>query len=311
MKAVQLHTYGTADHLSLEEVTRPEPAEGEVLIRVYATTVNPFDCAARAGYLQGYFPYNLPLILGLDISGIVEVVGQGVSEFAPGDAVYARTDPSRNGAYAEYVAVAASEVAAKPAGLEHIQAAALPHVGLTAWRMLIDAANIAEGQTVLIHAAAGGVGSFAVQLAKWRGAKVIGTASMNNLEFVRGLGADEVVDYTATPFEEVVQGVDVVLDTVGGETQERSWAVLKSGGLLLSIVQQPSEEKAAAHGVRQQMVAAMSPAGGVLKQIAALVESGHIRPVVSSVLGLEEIQQAHRAVEGRHNRGKLVLRVAD
>jgi NADPH:quinone reductase-like Zn-dependent oxidoreductase len=282
-----------------------------VLIRVYATTVNPFDCAARAGYVSSWYPYSFPLILGLDVSGVVKEVGPGVSDFAPGDEVWARTNPASNGAYAEYVAVAASEVAARPRSLDHLQAAALPHVGLTAWRMLMDAAHVSEGHTVLIHGAAGGVGSFAVQLAKWRGARVIGTASAHNLDLLRELGADEVVDYNSIPFEEVVHDADIVLDTVGGETQERSWRVLKPGGILLSIVQAPSQETADAHNARQQFVVAFPPAGGVLKEIASLVESGHIRPVVSSVLGLQDIRQAHQAVEGRHTRGKLVLKVAD
>ena len=243
MKAVRIHTYGSSDQLILEDAPRPTAGEGEVVIRIHATTVNPFDCAARAGYLSGWYPYSFPMILGLDVSGVIEEVGAGVTSFTPGDAVYARTDPALSGAYAEYVAVKASEVAAKPPSLDHLQAAALPHVGLTAWRMLMDAANIAAGQTVLIHAAAGGVGSMAVQLAKSRQAKVIGTASGNNQDFLRELGVDEAIDYSSTRFEDVVNNVDVVLDNVGGETQERSWKVLKTGGILLSIVQPPSEEK--------------------------------------------------------------------
>lgn len=310
MKAVRIHAYGDASALTYEDAPRPTAGEGELLIRVHATTANPFDCAARAGYVTGWYAYTFPLILGLDVSGVVEAVGAGVTDFAPGDDVYARADPARNGAYAEYIAVAASEVAAKPASLDHVQAAALPHVGLTAWRMLIDAANVAPGQTVLIHGAAGGVGSVAVQLAKWRGAKVIGTASAHNLDFLRELGVDEAIDYTTTPFEEVVGGVDVVLDTIGGDTQERSWGVLKPGGVLLSIVQPPSEETAAAHGVRQQFVGGFPPAGGPLKEIASLVESGHVKPIVSSILTLQDIQEATAMIEGKHVRGKVVLKVA-
>lgn len=311
MKAVRIHNYGAADQLILEDAPRPTPAEGELLIRVHATAANPFDCAARAGYMSGWYPYSFPLTLGLDVSGVVEEVGDGVEGFAAGEEVWARANPASNGAYAEYVVVAASEVAAKPPSLDHLQAASIPHAGLTAWRMLIDAANVGEGHTVLIHAAAGGVGSLAVQLAKWRGARVIGTASAHNLEFVRELGADQVADYNLTPFEEVVQDVDIVLDTVGGQTQERSWKVLKPGGILLSIVQAPSQETADAHGVRQQFVGAFPPAGGVLRELAALVASGHLRPVVSTVLGLHETPKAHQMLEGRHVRGKLVLRVAD
>ena len=311
MKAARIHAYGGPDVLIYEEAPRPTASEGEVLIRVHATAVAPFDCAARAGYMTGWYSYTLPTILGLDVSGVVEAVGSGVTGFAPGDAVYGRADPARNGAYAEYIAIAASEVAAKPASLDYIQAAALPHVGLTSWRTLIEAANLAAGQTILIHAAAGGVGSFAVQLAKWRGAKVIGTASPNNHDFLRGLGADTVIDYNTTPFEKVVHDVDVVLDSVGGDTQERSWMTLKPGGILLSIVQPPSPETADKHGVRQQMVSAYPPASPVLNEIASLVKAGQIKPIVSAVMPLQDIQKAHTTVEGRHVRGKIVLKVAN
>lgn len=309
MKAVRIHQYGGTDRLTLDEAPRPTAGEGEVLIRVVATTVNPFDCAARAGYMTGYYPYNMPSILGLDVSGVVAAVGPGVTGFGEGDEVYARADPARNGAYAEYVAVAVTDVAMKPASLDHFQAAALPHVGLTTWRALIETANLSKGQTVLIHGAAGGVGSFAVQLAKWRGARVIGTASAGNLAFLRELGADQVIDYNTTRFEDVVQGADVVLDTIGGDTQERSWGVLKPGGILLALVQPPSPEQAAAHGVRAQMVGGYPPAGAILNEITALVDSGQIRPVVSSVLPLHDIQKAHSLVEGRHVRGKIVMQV--
>jgi NADPH:quinone reductase-like Zn-dependent oxidoreductase len=311
MRAARIHTYGDAGVFVYEDSPRPTAGEGEVLIKVHATTVNRFDGAARAGYMTGWYTYTFPMILELDVAGVVEQVGAGVISFAPGDAVMARTDPARNGAYAEYVAVPASEVAMKPASLDHLQAAALPHVGLTAWRALIEAANLSSGQTVLIHAAAGGVGSFAIQLAKWRGAKVIGTASAQNHDFIRELGADEVIDYTATPFENVVRDVDVVFDTVGGDTQDRSWQVLKPGGILVSIVQPPSEDAAAKHGVRQQFVGAFPPASGPLNEIAALVNTGHIKPVVSSIFPIQEIQKAHELVDGAHNKGKLVLQVVN
>ncbi len=309
MRAVRIHTYGASDVLSYEEAPRPVAGENEVLIRTCASTVNPFDCAARAGYLTGWYTYAFPLILGLDISGVVEAVGKGVTDFAPGDAVWARADPARNGAYAEYVSVAASEVAAKPGSLDHLHAAALPHVGLTSWRALVDAANLGQGQTILIHAAAGGVGSFAVQLAKARGAQVIGTASGSNQAFLRQLGVDEAIDYTATRFEDVARQVDVVLDGVGGETQERSWAVLKPGGILLSIVQPPSAEAAAAHGVRQQFVGGFPPAGGVLREIAALVDAGKIKPIIEALHPLTAVGAVHDLVERRRSRGKHVLQI--
>lgn len=309
MKAVRIHTYGDVSVLCYEDAPRPTAGEGEVLIRVYATTVNPFDCAARAGYLADWYPYALPMILGLDVAGVVEAVGAGVTDFAPGDAVYGRADPARNGAYAEYIAVAAADVAAKPPSLDHLQAAALPHVALTAWRALIDAANLAPGETVLIHGAAGGVGSLAVQLAKWRGARVVGTASAHNLAFLRELGVDEAIDYNATHFEAMGRVADVVLDTVGGDTQQRSWRALKPRGVLVSVVQPPSPESATEHGVRQQFVSALPPAGGVLNEISSLVGSGQVKPIISVLLPLTDIQQAQTLVAGRHVRGKLVLSV--
>jgi NADPH:quinone reductase-like Zn-dependent oxidoreductase len=311
MKAVSINAYGDTSVLTYDDALRPTAKKGEVLIQVHATTVNPFDCAARAGYMTGWYPYTFPLILGLDVSGVVVEVGADVTNFAPGDAVYARADPARSGAYAEYIAIEASEVAAKPPSLDHLQAAALPHVGLTAWRALIEAANLAPGQSVLIHGAAGGVGSLAVQLAKWRGATVLGTASGNNIDFLQKLGVDEVIDYTTTSLDEVAREMDVVLDTIGGDTQANSWAVLKKGGLLLSIIQAPSPDTAAAHGVRQQFVGGFPPAGEVLNELASLVKSGHIKPIISSTFELQEIKEAQNLVEGKHVRGKVVLQIAN
>jgi NADPH:quinone reductase-like Zn-dependent oxidoreductase len=308
MKAVRIHAYGGTDVLAYEDAPRPTAGEGEVLMRVYATTVNPFDCAVRAGYMSGYFSYTLPLILGTDVSGIVEDVGAGVTNFARGDSVYARAGVTRDGAYAEYVAVPASDVAAKPQSLDHIHSAAIPHAMLTAWQALIEVAQLSKGQTVLIHRAAGGVGHFAVQLARLRGAKVIGTASIN-LDLLRELGVDEAIDYSTTAFEDVVHDVDVVLDTMGGDTQQRSWSVLKPGGILISTVQPPSEETAAAHGVRQHFIVSAPPIGKVLAEVATMVDAGQIKPEVSKILPLQEVAKAHELIEGRHTRGKLVLLV--
>jgi NADPH:quinone reductase-like Zn-dependent oxidoreductase len=307
MKAVRIHDYGGTDVLLYEDAPRPEPGEGEGLVRVHATTVDPFDCAVRAGYLSSYFDYSFPLILGTDVSGVIEEVGDGVEDFAPGDEVYARAGVYRDGANAEYVAVAASDVADKPRSLDYVHAAALPHVVLTAWQALIEEARLEPGQTVLVHGAAGGVGHVAVQLAHLHGARVVGTASIN-LELLQELDVEEEINYSEAPFEDVVGAVDVVLDTVGGDTQERSWSLLKPGGILLSTVQAPSEEKAA-HGVRQRMIATWPPIGPTLTEVAELVDHGEIRPVVSLVLPLEDIRKAHTQIEGRHTRGKIALRV--
>jgi NADPH:quinone reductase-like Zn-dependent oxidoreductase len=309
MKAVHIHDYGGLDVLHYEEeVPRPTPGAGEVLIHVHATTINPFDCAVRAGYMGQYFNYTFPLILGTDVSGVVEAVGEGVTDVSAGDVVYTRAGIYRDGAHAEYVLALAADVVAKPESLDHVHAAALPHVTLTAWQGLIEFADLSAGQTVLIHAAAGGVGHVAVQLAKWRGAKVIGTASIN-LPFLEELGVDEAIDYSTTPFEDVVKDVDVVLDLLGGETQQRSWKVLKPGGILLSTVQPPSQEIAQAHGVRQRMIGTAPPVRKVLTEAARMVSEGQLKPFVSAVLPLKDIRKAHEMIEARHTRGKIVLQV--
>ena len=309
MRAVRIHTYGGVDVLQYEDAPRPATGEGEILVRVFATSVNPFDCAVRAGYMAAYFNNTLPLILGTDISGVVEAVGPGVTAFKSGDQVYGRGGVVRNGAYAEYAVVPESAVAMKPKSLDHIHAAALPHVSLTAWQALIEHARLAAGQTVLIHGAAGGVGHVAVQLAKARGARVIGTAS-RNIDFVRELGVDQAIDYSVTPFENAVRDVDVVLDTVGGDTQDRSWGVLRPGGILVSVIQEPSQGAAAAHGVSAAMVATSPPIGKVLTELAGLVDAGKIRPHVSIIFPLEQMAEAHRAVEGKHSRGKVAIQVS-
>jgi NADPH:quinone reductase-like Zn-dependent oxidoreductase len=310
MKAVRIRNYGGPDVLAYEDAPRPIAGPGEVLIRVHATTVNPFDCAARAGYLTGYFNYTFPLIIGTDVSGVIEAVGEGVTDFSAGDIVYARTGVFRDGANAEYTVAFASDVAKKPQSLDHIHSAALPHVALTAWQGLYELANLSAGQTVLIHAAAGGVGHIAVQLAKLRGAKVIGTASIH-LDFIKELGVDQAIDYSTTAFEDVVKDVDVVFDLVGGETQQRSWKVLKAGGMLISTVQPPSEETAAAHGVRQAFIVSAPPVTQTLTEVAALVDAGKLKPTVSVILPLRDIQIGHEMIERRHVMGKLVLKVVN
>jgi NADPH:quinone reductase-like Zn-dependent oxidoreductase len=309
MKAVRMHSYGGPDVLVYEDAPVPEPGEGEVLIRVRATSVNPFDWKVRRGYLAGWFNHALPLIPGWDVSGVVESTGPRVDGLRPGDEVYGMADAARNGAYAEYLVARAAHMARKPRSLDHLRAAAVPQAALTAWQALFDAGGLTVGQRVLIHAAAGGVGHYAVQLAKHRGAHVIGTASGRNLDFLRQLGVDEAVDYNAAPFEDTVRDVDLVLDTVGGDTQARSWKTLKPGGILVSIVEQPSAELAARHGARQAFLGA-SPNAGELNEIAKLIDSGAVKPTVSTVFPLREAMNAHTMSEGMHTRGKIVIDVA-
>lgn len=248
--------------------------------------------------------------MGTDVSGAIEEVGEGVTGFTPGDAVYGRTGVFRDGGNAEYAVAFASDVAMKPESLDHIHSAALPHVTLTAWQGLYELANLSAGQTVLIHAAAGGVGHIAIQLAKLRGAKVIGTGSVH-LNFIKELGVDQAIDYATTAFEDVAKDVDVVLDLIGGETQERSWKVLKAGGILVSTMSPPSEEAAAAHGARTGFITSAPPIAQTLTEVAKMVAAGQIKPVVSTILPIQEIRKAHEMIEAKHTQGKLVLQVVN
>jgi NADPH:quinone reductase-like Zn-dependent oxidoreductase len=308
MNAVRMHRYGGPDVLVYEEVPRPTPGQGEVLIRVEAAGVNPVDWKIREGYLREMLPHSLPLIMGWDVSGVVAATGPGVTRFRTGDAVFSRPDILRDGTYAEYVVIRESEVALKPKSISHLHAAAIPLAGITAWKALMEAGRLEPGQRVLIHGGAGGVGSFGVQLAKWRGARVIATASPHNHDYLRELGADETVDYRHPGFEENLGKVDVVFDTIGGETQERSWGLLHAGGTLVSIIDPPPAEKADAHGVRHAFVF-IQPDAAVLTQLAKLVDEGKLRVSLEAVLPLSEARRAQELSQGGHVRGKIVLKV--
>lgn len=308
MKAVRIHQYGGPEVLTYEDAPMPMVGDKDVLIRVHAASVNPVDWKIREGYLQGFLNHPLPLILGLDVSGVVQQVGSAVTEFQPGDEVFSRPDIARDGTCAEYVAVDADLVAFKPRSIDHVHAAAVPLAAMTAWQSLFDAASLAEGQRVLIHAAAGGVGSFAVQLAKWKGAYVIGTASDRNLDLIKSLGVDEAIDYRTTPFETVVEDVDVVYDTVGGKVQQKSWQVLKSGGILVGIVNQPDEAIAAQHNARAAYVF-LQPNAAQLTEIANLIDAGVVRAIVENVFPLSEARQAHELSQSGRTRGKIVFQV--
>src|SRR5689334_18708017 len=272
MKAIRIHNYGGPEVLKYEDAPRPKPQAGEVLVRVHATGVNPIDWKVREGDMKDFWPHKFPLILGWDLSGVVEELGKGVSQFKIGDEVYSLPDPTRDGAYADYIVVRESQLALKPKSLHHIRAAVVPLATLTAWQSLFNTAQLQPGQRVLIHAGSGGVGHFAVQLAKWKGAYVFATASTKNQDLLRKLGVDEPIDYTQQRFENVARNIDAVLDTIGGETQERSWQVLKKGGALLSVVQPPSAEKAKELGVRAAFVAS-HPNGEQLAEITKIIDS--------------------------------------
>ncbi len=308
MKAIRLHSYGDPEALVLQEVPRPQVSAGEVLIRVHAAGINPLDWKVRAGHVKEWLPHRLPLILGWDVSGVVEAVAPGMTDFKVGDAVYGMLDFGRDGAYAEYVAAGTLNLALKPSSIDYTQAAAVPLASLTAWQSLFDVAALQSGQTVLIHGAAGGVGHFAVQFAKWKKARVVATASASNEAFLRELGADEVIDYRNTEFEKVVHKVDVVLDTIGGETQQRSWQALRKGGILVATLGISSPEAAASRGVRGEGVM-VHPDTAQLRQIAALIDAGKLKPSVTTVLPLAEAARAHELSQIGHVRGKIVLQV--
>lgn len=305
MKAVRIHEFGGPEVLKYEDIPEPQPSHGDIRIRVIAAGVNPMDWKAR----QGAIKLPLPLTMGIDVAGVVDALGPGVDAFKPGDHVFAKVSLGQGG-YAEYTATNASQAARKPKSIGFVEAAAIPTAGLAAWQALFDTAGLEGGQTVLVHGAAGGVGSFAVLFAKWKGARVFGTASSSNAEFLKSIGADVMIDYKAQRFENVVHDVDVVLDTIGGDTFERSWGVLKPGGFLVTTVANVPEGAAEAHGVRAKGMLTRAD-GSELAQIAAIIDERHIKPIVTTVLPLIEARRAQEMSESRHTRGKIVLRVAE
>jgi len=311
MKAIRLHGRGGPDHLVYEDAPQPHPGPGEVLVRVYATGVIANELKWDATYeTKAGGPRALP-IPGRDLSGVVEEIGPGVTTLVKGSEVYAMMDYGRDGAEAEYTLALPSELAPKPRTLDYVQAAAVPLTALTAWQALFDHASLVAGQTVLIHGAAGGVGVFAVQLARWAGAHVIATASARNRDFLLELGANEIIDYTTTRFEDVVHDVEVVFDTVGGDTLQRSWQVVKKGGVLVSVVSpRPSFEEAKAYDVRPVWFV-VEPNREHLIQIGALIDAGRIRPIIETVLPLSQARQAYEQGAKGHTRGKIVLLVMD
>jgi NADPH:quinone reductase-like Zn-dependent oxidoreductase len=310
MKAIRIHRFGGPEVLELDDVPIPQPGEDELLVRTRAASVNPVDYKIRHGTVPWVSREMLPITLGRDLSGTVESAGAGVDAFGEGEAVYAMLGSIDRGSYAEYVLVRPNEAAPKPARLSHIEAAAVPLAALTAWQGLFDHGHLEAGQTALVHGGSGGVGHFAIQFAKVKGATVLTTVSGQNLGFARELGADRAIDYESQRFEEIARDVDLVLDLVGGETQERSWSVLKPGALLVSALGEPSKEKAMQHGAHGLGYRAQSNAGQ-LAEIGRLIDQGKVRPVVMASYPLAEARQAHERLERGHVRGKIVLVVAE
>ena len=313
MRTVHFYGYGGPEQLVLEHVPRPEPQVGEVLVRVYAAGVNPIDWKIRKGLFKDVRPIPLPFTPGSELAGTIEALGPGVTAFEIGQAVYGR---GAKGAYADYAVVPADSLEHKPRNISFDQAASVPIGARTAWIALFKLADLQAGQQVLVHGAAGGVGNYAVQLARWKGAHVIGTASFTNLEFVRALGAEIVIDYHTTPFENVAHEVDVVVDPIGGETQDRSWPLIKPGGMLVAIGHPPADEMAAQLGVRTASTALdqrVPPRLSTepLREISGLIESGLLLPPVGKVFPLQEAAQAQVLSETGHGRGRIVLHIAD
>lgn len=308
MKAVRIRRYGDRGVLSYEDAPVPEIGADEVLVRTVCSAVNPIDVKVRKGALAAMLPHDLPLTLGWDVAGIVERTGADVTAFAAGDPVYCRPDIMRDGTHAEYVAIRARDLARKPETLSFAGAASIPLAGITAWEALFTTGNLQPGQTVLIHGGAGGVGTLAVQLARWKGARVFATASARNHALVRSLGADEVIDYQTVAFPDAVRDADMVLDTRGGQTLEDSWRTLRPGGILVSIEEPPSEETALQLGVRCAMVMIEANAP-VLDNLAVMLDGGLLRPVVGAEFALRDMEKAQALSESGHARGKIVIHV--
>ncbi len=305
MRAVRLHTHGGAEFLRCEEAPAPVLKDDHVLIRVQAAAVTPTEFAWYPTFHTpdgGARPF--PIILGHEFSGVVAAVGgTGIEQVRVGDQVYGMNDWFIDGAQAEYCVTVAASVAPKPATLDHVEAAAVPISALTAWQALEERAHLTTGERVLVHGAAGGVGTFAVQLARHKGAHIIATSSAANMDFVKGLGADEVIDYRTTPFETVIRDVDVVLDTVGGKTRDHSWGVLRKGGRLVTV----AADAEGKHGQVRDAFFIVEPNRSQLIEIARLIDDGVIRPIVGGVFSMTEAQKAYAQ---KPMRGKNVLRVS-
>lgn len=328
MKAAVIHRY--RETARIEELARPSPGSGDLLVQVRAASVNPVDFKIRDGKLKTLLRYPMPLVLGNDLSGTVVAVGAGVSSFKPGDEVFARLDKDRIGAFAEFALVRETAAARKPARLSHLEAASLPLVGLTSWQAMVDTAKLQPGARVLIHAGSGGVGTFAIQLAKHLGCWVATTAGARNLELVRGLGADQAIDYRTQQFDEILSDLDFVLDTQGGETLLRNFSVVKRGGCIVGIGGLPDARFARAWGLNPFLVLAlgfmsrketrlarkrsvryhylfMHASGDQLSRIAELADGGMIRPVIDRTFPLAEIAAALAYSESGRATGKVVI----
>jgi len=310
MKAVVIHEYGGLEVLKYEDVQRPEPKEDQILVRVIAAGVNPVDGLIRSGMFAKHEKATFPMILGADIAGVVEKTGSKVTKFKAGDPVFAYASLKSGGAYAEYALTTEREAAPKPKVLTYVEAAAVPVVALTAWQALVDTAKLSARQTVLIQGGSGGVGTFAIQIAKARGARVIATASTANQDLLMQLGADVAIGYTKQKFEDVAKDVDVVLDSIGKDTLARSYGVVRKGGFIVSLVARPDRAELDKRGIRGAALS-VEPNSDELAEIGKLIDEGKIKVIVSQTFPLSEAIKAQEQVATGHTRGKIVLKIAD
>jgi len=308
MKAIRLHQRGGPEQLLFEDAPVPDPRPGEARLRVHAAGITPMELTWPDTYQYPDGRERLPSIPAHEVSGVVDSLGSGANAVRVGDEVYGLIDFPRDGCAAEFATIPAGDLAPKPRMIDHVHAAAVPLSALTAWQALFDHAKIQSGQQVLIHGAAGGVGTYAVQLARWKGAHVVATASARHAALLRELGVDQIVDYTTTRFEDAVKNMDTVLDTVGGDTPERSWRVLAPQGTLVSIVPNPSHERARARAIRA-IFFIVKPSRTQLIRLAELIDAGQVHPIVDAVVPLAQAREAFQRGWAGHNRGKIVLRV--
>ena len=309
MKAVQINQYGDNSVIEInEEAAKPEVSAGKVLVEIYTASVNPADWKIREGYLKEMLQLEFPAILGVDFSGVVAEVGESVSEFKPGDEVYGMANPMTGGSFAEFVVVPSASLALKPKSVSHSDAAAIPLTGLSALQVLKDQMNISSGQKVLIHGGAGGIGALAIQIAKQLGAEVTTTASKEDSNLVKELGADIVIDYKNEKFEDIAKEYDAVFDTIGGETYERSFQVLKKGGVVVSMVEQPNEELMKQYEVEAK-AQFTQPNSAQLAELATLVDEGKMKIKIDRAFPLAEIKEALDYLQNSHHQGKVLITV--
>jgi NADPH:quinone reductase-like Zn-dependent oxidoreductase len=307
MKAIRIHRFGPPEVMAVEDLPKPEPGHGEVLVRVEAAGIGPWDALIRTG--KSVVPQTLPLTPGSDLAGAIDSIGPCVEGFEIGDEIFGVTNERFTGAYGEYALAKAAMIAAKPKSLNYTHAASVPVVAVTAWQMLFDLARVSAGQTVLIHGGAGNLGAYAVQFASQAGVMVVVTAKGSDTEYVRSRGALGVIDYRATRFEEKIKEVDAVIDTVGGEILDRSYGVVKHGGIIVSAATQPAKEKSEEHGVRS-IFCLVQVTSERLRNIAEMIDAGRIKTEVGEVLWLDEARRGHEMLEGApHRRGKIVIKM--